>query len=122
MTCAPLIFPRRPAPLKTRYWDLRQSNPAFTYTLSERLYAMDVKHPLLVAATADRQLYVFNLANPQQPYKTLPSPLKWQTRVVRARSGGSGSGRGPQRQREGLAAADTLNPPPPSGFNIPLVS
>ncbi|KIY94290.1 Rae1-like protein [Monoraphidium neglectum] len=44
-----------------RYWDLRQPQPAFTYTLSERLYALDVKHPLLVAATADRQLFVFNL-------------------------------------------------------------
>jgi mRNA export factor len=46
------------------------------------VYALDVKHPLLVAGTADRQLYLFNLQNPQQPYKTVASPLKWQTRVV----------------------------------------
>ncbi|GBF88757.1 hypothetical protein Rsub_01658 [Raphidocelis subcapitata] len=65
-----------------RYWDMRQAQPAFTYTLSDRLYALDVKHPLLVAGTADRQLFVFNLQNPQQPYKTVQSPLKWQTRVV----------------------------------------
>lgn len=65
-----------------RYWDLRQQSPAFSYALSERLYALDVKHPLLVAGTADRQLYVFNLQSPQQPYKTTQSPLKWQTRVV----------------------------------------
>lgn len=53
--------PHPPPPPSTRYWDLRQSNPAFTFNLSERLYALDVKHPLLVAGTADRQLYVFNL-------------------------------------------------------------
>ncbi len=73
-----------------RYWDLRQPTPAFTYQLSERLYALDVKHPLLVAATADRQLFVFNLQNPQQPYKTVASPLKWQTRVVSVGRGWGG--------------------------------
>ena len=65
-----------------RYWDCRQPGPAFSYTLPERCYALDVKHPLLVVGTADRHILVFNLGQPQAPYKTLQSPLKWQTRTV----------------------------------------
>lgn len=67
-----------------KYWDCRTANPVFTYNLPERCYALDVKHPLLVVGTADRQLLVFNLQSPQQPYKSLQSPLKWQTRCLAA--------------------------------------
>jgi len=31
-----------------KYWDLRQANPLHTQTLPERVYGMDVRHPLLV--------------------------------------------------------------------------
>ena len=48
-----------------RYWDLRQQAPAFSHTLPERCYSLSVTHPLLVVATADRHIQVFNLANPQ---------------------------------------------------------
>ncbi|CAN4093609.1 unnamed protein product [Withania somnifera] len=48
-----------------RYWDLRQPNPAHVQQLPERCYALTVKHPLMVAGTADRNLIVFNLQNPQ---------------------------------------------------------
>ncbi|KAJ1927042.1 RNA export factor gle2, partial [Linderina macrospora] len=65
-----------------KYWDLRQPTPLGTVTLSERVYAMDSLHPLMVVGTADRKLYVFDLNNPTQPFKTLDSPLKWQTRSV----------------------------------------
>jgi mRNA export factor len=68
-----------------RYWDPRSptaSGAAFTYNLPERCYALDVLHPLMVVGTAERHLLVFNLAQPQQPYKQLVSPLKWQTRCV----------------------------------------
>ena len=43
---------------------------------------MDTKDNLLVIGTADRHIAIFNLANPTQIYKTLVSPLKYQTRVV----------------------------------------
>ena len=33
---------------QVRYWDLRQPNPAHTQQLPERVYGMDVTHPLLV--------------------------------------------------------------------------
>lgn len=43
---------------------------------------MDVVYPLLVVGTAERHVQIFNLTNPAQPYKTMMSPLKWQTRVI----------------------------------------
>ena len=43
---------------------------------------MDAKDNLLVVATADRYINVISLDQPTKFYKTLQSPLKWQTRVV----------------------------------------
>lgn len=65
-----------------KYWDIRSPNPVHTQQLPERVYAMDCVHPLLVVGTADRAIQVFNLAQPQTPYKQLHSPLKYQTRSI----------------------------------------
>ncbi|KAI0472774.1 Poly(A)+ RNA export protein [Xylariaceae sp. FL0804] len=65
-----------------KYWDLRSSNPVATVTCQERVYSMDVRNQLLVVGTADRYINVINLQDPVKFYKTLQSPLKWQTRVV----------------------------------------
>ncbi|GBG79400.1 hypothetical protein CBR_g29549 [Chara braunii] len=65
-----------------KYWDLRSSNPVASVQLPERCYAMSVKHPLMVVATADRNIIVYNLQNPQAEYKRIPSPLKLQTRCL----------------------------------------
>ncbi|CAG9992636.1 unnamed protein product [Clonostachys byssicola] len=65
-----------------RYWDMRQQTPAATVTCNERVYTMDVKDNLCVVGTADRHIHVIDLKNPTAFYKTLQSPLKWQTRVV----------------------------------------
>ncbi|TBU32539.1 Poly(A)+ RNA export protein [Dichomitus squalens] len=65
-----------------KYWDLRTPNPVSTVNLPERCYTMDVVYPLMVVGTAERHIQVFNLQNPTTPFKTLTSPLKWQTRVV----------------------------------------
>ena len=51
-------------------------------TLSDAASCMDTKDNLLVIGTADRRISVFTLSNPTTVYKTLPSPLKYQTRVV----------------------------------------
>lgn len=67
-----------------KFWDLRSPNPVHTHNLPERLYAMDVMHPLMVLGTADRHIQVINLANPHQVYKQLQSPLKYQTRCLAA--------------------------------------
>ncbi|MCO5578115.1 hypothetical protein L7F22_031953 [Adiantum nelumboides] len=58
-----------------KYWDLRQSNPVHTQMLPDKCYAISVRHPLMVVATAERHVVIFNLASPQ-------SPLKYQTRCV----------------------------------------
>ncbi len=65
-----------------KYWDLRQPAAVATVQCQERVYTLDVKKNLLVIGTADRYINVINLNDPGKFYKTLQSPLKWQTRVV----------------------------------------
>ncbi|KAJ2705650.1 RNA export factor gle2 [Coemansia sp. IMI 203386] len=65
-----------------KYWDLRQQSPIGTVNLPERAYAMDCNNPLLVVATAERKVVIFDMANPTTPFETVDSPLKWQTRTV----------------------------------------
>lgn len=36
----------------------------------------------MVVGTAERNIQIFTLSNPTTPYKTMQSPLKWQTRVT----------------------------------------
>ncbi|RWR93052.1 protein RAE1 [Cinnamomum micranthum f. kanehirae] len=67
-----------------RYWDTRQPNPVHIQQLPERCYALAVRYPLMVVGTADRNLVVFNLQNPQTEFKRITSPLKYQTRCVAA--------------------------------------
>ncbi|GBE88270.1 Poly(A)+ RNA export protein [Sparassis crispa] len=65
-----------------KYWDLRTPNPVATVQLPERCYTLDVVYPLMVVGTAERHIQIFNLSNPNTVFKTITSPLKWQTRVV----------------------------------------
>ncbi len=73
-----------------KYWDLRQSTPVGTVNCQERVYSVDVMNKLLVVATADRYINVVNLDKPTEFYKTMQSPLKWQTRVVSCFSDATG--------------------------------
>ena len=65
-----------------KYWDLRSDKPAATINCQERVYTMDAKNKLLVIGTADRYIDIVDLNSPDKFYKTLQSPLKFQTRVV----------------------------------------
>ncbi|KAH7427006.1 hypothetical protein KP509_10G026000 [Ceratopteris richardii] len=65
-----------------RYWDLRQSTPVHTQVLPDKCYAISVRHPLMVIATAERHIVIFNLASPQTEYKRIQSPLKYMTRCI----------------------------------------
>lgn len=93
-------------PQTLKYWDLRTPNPVATVQLPERCYsgvpspylchvlathevlvsraALDVVYPLMVVGTAERHIQIFNLNQPTQAFKTITSPLRWQTRVVRS--------------------------------------
>lgn len=77
---------------------MRQANPAASIQLNERVYAMDVKGSVLAVATAtvpenvvDRgttrserknKIFVYDLASPNQPFRTIDSPLKYQHRCL----------------------------------------
>ncbi|KAF9426015.1 hypothetical protein BGZ94_007017 [Podila epigama] len=73
-----------------KYWDIRQQTPISSVQLSDRLYSMDIYDKLLVAATADMSIAIYNMNNPTVPFRTLPSPLKMQTRVVSCFTTGGG--------------------------------
>ncbi|KAL7272858.1 RNA export factor gle2 [Rhizina undulata] len=65
-----------------KYWDLRQQQAVATLQMQERVYTLDVSQSLMVAGTAERFINIVNLANPTSIFKTIQSPLKWQTRVI----------------------------------------
>lgn len=67
---------------KIKYWDLRAPQPVATLDMPDRVYTMDVQQGLLVAGTANRHIAIVNLAQPTTIYKSMQSPLKWQTRVI----------------------------------------
>ncbi|TFK75084.1 WD40 repeat-like protein [Pluteus cervinus] len=75
-----------------KYWDLRSPQPIATVQLPERCYTLDVQYPLMVVGTADREIQLFNLNNPTTPFKTMKSPLKWQTRVITCFKASASSG------------------------------
>ncbi|KAJ1650701.1 RNA export factor gle2 [Dispira simplex] len=65
-----------------KYWDTRTPNPVATISLPDRCYSMDAKKNLMVVATAERHILVYDLNHPENAYQTIMSPLKWQTRNV----------------------------------------
>lgn len=73
-----------------KYWDLRQSTPVASVQCQERIYSIDSKNNLMVVATADRYINIIELNKPTEFYKTMQSPLKWQTRVVTCFTDASG--------------------------------
>lgn len=77
-----------------KYWDLRQSTAVATLQCQDRVYTMDVKDNLLVIGTAERYINIVNLTDPGKFYKTIQSPLKWQTRTVACFKDASGFGVG----------------------------
>jgi mRNA export factor len=93
-----------------KYWDLRQSQPAATISLPERCYAMDVAGSLLVAATAERHVVIVNLTQPTTIFKTVPSPLKWQTRSIACMPNGLGYAIGSIEGRVGIQYVEEKKP------------
>lgn len=73
-----------------KYWDMRQPQPVSTIMMPERVYTMDSKQQLLVVGTAERHIAIINLNNPATIFKSVMSPLKWQTRVLACYNEGDG--------------------------------
>lgn len=65
-----------------RYWDTRTAQPVAKVALPERCYCMDVNDNLMVVATANRRVLIFDLNSPQKPYLQIESPLRYQSRCV----------------------------------------
>ncbi|KAK4706146.1 mRNA export factor, partial [Phenoliferia sp. Uapishka_3] len=96
-----------------KYWDLRTPTAIASVALPERAYTMDVAGSLMIVGTAERHVNVFNLSaplsynnlfcvrslhlkrsslpgNPQVIFKTVPSPLRYQTRAIACIPDGTG--------------------------------
>ena len=52
-----------------QYWDTRTNGQIASVALPERCYAMDVTSPVMVVGTAERHLLIYDLNNPNQPFK-----------------------------------------------------
>ncbi|ORY28048.1 WD40-repeat-containing domain protein [Naematelia encephala] len=68
---------------KLKYWDLSTRTLWGEVDLGERAYTMDATDKFLVVGTADRKIHLIELTSPNIIRKTIDSPLKWQTRVIR---------------------------------------
>eukprot|EP00438_Fugacium_kawagutii_P021680 Skav223808 [mRNA] locus=scaffold575:699059:699775:- [translate_table: standard] len=68
------------------FWSPQQPSPVLTVQLPERVFAMDVKFPLMVVGCADRQVLVFKLdqglKTELKPTASIFSGLKMQTRSI----------------------------------------
>jgi len=60
----------------------RQLRPNGTVTLSERVYAMDLKYPLLCIALANKKVAIFDVRNPSKPMQEIITLLKHQLRCI----------------------------------------
>jgi mRNA export factor len=67
---------------KLKFWDCRSPTPAGVMELPERVYAMDVRDTMLVVATANRQMLVYDCQGQPREHTRKESPLKYQTRCV----------------------------------------
>lgn len=95
-----------------RYWDVRANKMAGSVQQPERVYAMDCKAPLLVVGTAGRHVLIYDVRKPTQPVRTLPSPLKYQTRCINIFPDRTGMAIG---SIEGRVAIHHVEDPPPAG-------
>jgi len=67
-----------------KYWDGKSPQPKGVLQLPERAYAMDIRYPLMVIATADRKIVVVHMSKPTEIMTTIQSPLKYQSRCIAA--------------------------------------
>ncbi|KAJ8612583.1 hypothetical protein CTAYLR_009796 [Chrysophaeum taylorii] len=69
-----------------RFWDPRQLRQVSQLALLDRCYGVDVRDTLMVVATADRKIAIYDLAQVAQgntqPFRTDESTLRHQTRCV----------------------------------------
>ncbi|KAL7750867.1 RNA export factor gle2 [Sorochytrium milnesiophthora] len=89
-----------------KYWDTRTPTPVGSLQLPERCYAMDIVNQLMVVATAERHIVVVDMRNPGQIFRTIESPLKYQTRTIACFLDASGFAIGSIEGRVGIQYVD----------------
>lgn len=102
-----------------QFWDFTSTTACVAgISCAERVYSMDTRANLLVVATAERHIHIINLTKPKEIYKTIQSPLKWQTRVVSCFTDASGFAVGSIEGRCAIQYVDDKDTryasPPPS--------
>lgn len=65
-----------------KFWDMRTPNPAATFDMPERVYAMDVRDGLMVVATAARHILAYDVTGQPREVARKESPLKFQSRCI----------------------------------------
>jgi mRNA export factor len=66
-----------------KFWDARSPNPAGEFTMPDRVYDMDVRGSLMVVATANRHVIIYDVSGAQpHEHSRKESPLKYTTRCV----------------------------------------
>ncbi|CAM9781315.1 unnamed protein product [Scytosiphon promiscuus] len=88
-----------------KFWDTRTSTPAAVVNLCERAYSMDTRGAMMVVATANRKICVYNLgswSNGPTPQTMTDSPLRYQTRCVSIFPDGQGFAVGSIEGRVGI--------------------
>lgn len=67
---------------KLHFWDQRQPTPVGTLELPERCYDLDVRGNMMVVATAERHILVYNMTGAPTLHTQMLSPLKLQSRCI----------------------------------------
>lgn len=67
-----------------KYWDIRAATktPMGGVQMSDKVFCMDVRAPLLVVGTADRKLRVYDIRKPQEVFHEKMAQLKYQFRCL----------------------------------------
>jgi len=67
-----------------KFWDTRNPNgqPIGVVPQKERIYDVSVAGNMAVVALANKEIYIYDLHKPQEPFKVYQSPLREQTRCV----------------------------------------
>jgi mRNA export factor len=66
-----------------QFWDARSPNPVGELVMPDRVYDLDVRGSLMVVATANRQVVIYDVSGAQpHEHSRKESPLKYNTRCV----------------------------------------
>lgn len=90
-----------------KFWDCRQSQPALSFPMTERVYCADLYDKCFVVATADKQVTAFSLqGTPQQAYRQPINKLRLAPRCLAVLPGADGFAVGSVEGRVGIQYFD----------------